>query len=256
MELLPKDSASLSDIHALRERFISALGRALAYDSTQGIGGLSEKTLHRVLKTYCDNEPSHHEIEVMGKVADVLTGEHIYEVQRRDLGYLAPKLEAFLPNYRVTIVHPIIAKKRIRWMDRETGEIKDGRFSAHHTVFDTGYELFKISKYLTHPCVDVIMPMLQCDEYRYLDGRGVQKRIKATKIELMPCDLLGQIELRQKEDYLVFLPEGLDKGFTADDYKRLIKSRSRYSYYCLRLLTELGILAREKKGRAFHYYRV
>ena len=233
-----------------------ALGSALALDSSKGIGGLGEKTLHRVLKSYCDGDITHQEVEVSGKVADVLCCGHIYEIQRKRLDYLAPKLDAFLPEYSVTIVHPIIAKKRIRWMDRETGIVEDGRMISYHSIYDTGYELFKIAKYLTAPGVDVIMPLLSCDEYRYLDGRGAKRRIKASRIELMPIDFLGEYELRAREDYLLFLPEGLPRDFTAEEYKRKIGSRSRYSYYCLRLLMELGLLKREKEGRAFRYYRI
>ena len=249
-------SASLSESHIDRERFIRSILDETALESKEGIGGLGEKTLHRVLKTYLEPDNSYHEVEVLGKVADIFRDGHIYEIQRSSLRNLLPKLKLYLAEYSVDVVHPIIAKKRIKWINTENGEISDGGgYSAYHTFFDTGRELFSIAEYLLSEGLRVILPLVKCDEYRYLDGRGVNRRIKATKVEMMPVDLLDQIILAKKEDYLIFLPDDLPDGFTALEYKKRVKSRSRYSYYCLRLLLSLGLLRREKEGRVFRYYR-
>ena len=250
-------SASLSDFHTLRERFVSAIFADTSLESKEGIGGLAEKTLHRVLKTYLEPDSTYHEVEVLGKVADICRDGHIYEIQRASFSHLIPKLSVYLDDYSVDIVHPIIAKKRIRWIDTDSGEIGEGgRYFSYHSIYDTGRELFSISEFLLRPGVRVILPLVKCDEYRYLDGKGKSKHIKASKIEMMPIDLLDQITLSKREDYLIFLPDSLSDSFTAEEYKRSIRSRSRYSYYCLRLLLSLGILRREKEGRAYRYYRV
>ena len=250
-------SASLSELYALRERFLRSISSETALESKEGIGGIGEKTLHRVLKIYLEPDTACHEVEVFGKVADIFRDGHIYEIQRASFSNLVPKLELYLSEYTVDVVHPIIAKKRIKWIDTDSGEISDGgRYFSYHTVYDTGRELFKIAEFLLSDRLRVVLPLVKCDEYRYLDGRGENKRIKASKIEMMPIDLLDQITLSKKEDYLIFLPAELSDGFTADEYKKRVKSRSRYTYYCLRLLLSLGILRREKEGKAYRYYRV
>ena len=67
-----------------RERFAAARLRVLSEEKTRGgIGTLSEKLLHKILKFYVDNDQSHHEIPVFGKVADVFDGNEIFEVQTR-----------------------------------------------------------------------------------------------------------------------------------------------------------------------------
>lgn len=249
--------ASLSDFLALRERFVGAIFSKSALESKEGVGGLSEKTLHRVLKAYLEPDSTYHEVEVLGKVADICRDGHIYEIQRASFSHLVPKLARYLGEYSVDIVHPIVAKKRIKWIDTDSGEISEGgRYFSYHSIYDTGRELFAISEFLLSRGLRVVLPFVKCDEYRYLDGKGKSGRIKASKIEMMPIDLLDQITLSKKEDYLIFLPEDLPDGFTADEYKKSIRSRSRYSYYCLRLLLSLGILRREKEGRAYRYFRV
>lgn len=257
MDLRQEASASLSDFPTLRERFVRAIFSDSALESKEGIGGLREKTLHRVLKTYLEPDSTYHEVLVLGKVADICRDGHIYEIQRASFSHLVPKLALYLGRYSVDIVHPIVAKKRIKWIDTDCGEISEGgRYFSYHSIYDTGRELFAISEFLLCEGLRVVLPFVKCDEYRYLDGKGKGGRIKASKIEMMPIDLLDQITLSKKEDYLIFLPEDLADGFTADEYKRKNKSRSRYSYYCLRLLLSLGLLRREKEGRSYRYFRI
>ena len=257
MDLKQEASASLSDISALRERFVRAIFSEDALEPKEGIGGLREKVLHRVLKTYIEPDTAFHEVEVLGKVADICRDGHIYEIQRASFSHLVPKLRVYLDEYSVDVVHPIIAKKRIKWIDTDSGEISDGgRYFSYRSIYDAGRELFTIAEFLYSDRLRVVLPLVKCDEYRYLDGKGKNKRLKASKIEMMPIDLIDQITLSKKEDYLIFLPDALADGFTAEEYKKSIRARSRYTYYCLRLLLSLGILSRKKEGRTYRYYRI
>ena len=49
----------------------------------QGIGTLSEKTVHAVLKNYYAPDEDMHEIPIEGSVADIYTGTEIVEIQTR-----------------------------------------------------------------------------------------------------------------------------------------------------------------------------
>ena len=88
-----------------------------------GIGTLSEKTVHAVLKNYYAPDETQHEIPVEGCVADIFNGKEIIEIQTRSFDRMRPKLERFLPLYPVTIVYPIPYCKHVFWIDEETGEI-------------------------------------------------------------------------------------------------------------------------------------
>lgn len=99
-----------------------------------GIGTLSEKTVHAVLKHYYAPDESQHEIPVEGCVADIFNGKEIIEIQTRSFDRMRPKLERFLPLYPVTIVYPIPYCKHVYWIDEETGEISGGRKSPLREV--------------------------------------------------------------------------------------------------------------------------
>ena len=78
-----------------------------------GIGMQKEKTLHAVLKAYEDPDEDHHEIPIGNYIADIYCREteSITEIQTANFGYLRGKLDAFLPQYHVTVVYPIPASK-------------------------------------------------------------------------------------------------------------------------------------------------
>ncbi len=239
-----------------REAFKRAAMTAIAESRGEGgIGTLSEKVMHRTLKLYYEPDASCHEIECKGSVADILNREGIIEIQRASLSYLRPKLKRFLPEYRVTVVHPIVAVKRVKWLDETTGEItSSGRWVSGKRIYDVAFELFKLAELLTDPNLEIRLPLLECDEYRTREQR--RGRIRSSRLEAIPTDIIDEIVLARPRDYLVFLPDSLGDSFTAAEFNRAIKSRSRYSYYSLRLLCELGLLTRERKGRGFVYSRI
>ena len=92
-----------------REDFEAALLLAGEGRCREGIGRLGEKSVHAVLKYAYEPHPENHEIPLGGYVADILGEDGVIEVQSRDLWKLAPKLRAFLPVCRVTVVCPLAA---------------------------------------------------------------------------------------------------------------------------------------------------
>ena len=56
-----------------------------------GIGTLSEKTLHAVLKHYYAPDEDMHEIPIENYVADIYTGTEIIEIQTRAMNRMRKK---------------------------------------------------------------------------------------------------------------------------------------------------------------------
>ena len=83
----------------------------------QGIGTLSEKTVHAVMKNYYAPDTDMHEIPIENFVADIYTGQEIIEIQTRAFHKMRRKLDAFLPLYPVTIVYPIPHIKWLFWIE-------------------------------------------------------------------------------------------------------------------------------------------
>ena len=242
-----------------KEKFTRARIRALEENGEgyQGIGRLSEKTMHRMLKLCYEPDESLHEIECFGSVADVKNDGGIIEIQRASLAYLIPKLERFLPHSPVTVVHPIVAKKRVRRLDTETGEItSSGRTVKGKTVFDSAFEIYKIRKFIGNEGFTLILLLLDCDEYKVHDPRARRGRGGDHRVECIPTDVIAEYILCDPTDYLALLPDDLADGFTAEEFKKSVKSRSRYAYYYLRLLVDLGLMTREKQGAKYLYSRI
>lgn len=237
--------------------FERACDRVLSGEElSEGFTVYNEQFIHKAVKLYLDPDPAHHEQKLLGGVADVLVGEEVFEVQTGSFLPLLPKLKRFLPEYKVTLVHPMIAVTHRRWLDKRSGEISERprRAGRARTVHSLGFELFKIRELIEHPNFSVRILMLECDEFRALDGWDRTGKRGATLLGRIPLGIVGDITLCSPEDYRIFLPDTLDKTFYAKDYMREIKSRSRYDTYSLRLLCELGFVRRAgKNGNAYVY---
>ena len=114
-----------------KSRFAEAKIKVLGEFSVGGgIGTLSEKVLHKILKHYIEPDESCHEVKILGSVADVKNGEGIFEIQTRRLSALRPKLEKFLKDYKVTVIYPLPYEKYITLIDGESGEFLSRRKSS------------------------------------------------------------------------------------------------------------------------------
>ena len=119
---------------------------------SRGIGTLGERTLHAVLKHYCEPTESFHEVRVGGFVADIANENGITEIQTRRFDKLRGKLAYFLPFTNVTVVYPIAAVKWIVWIDGDTGETTKRRKSPRRgTPCDALFEMYKIRGFLCSP---------------------------------------------------------------------------------------------------------
>ena len=242
-----------------REKFRS-ICRAVLTERTAaeggGIGTLNEKRMHIALKRFVCSDESKYEID-MGKrfVADVKHDEEIFEIQTGSLYPLKAKLEHYLEasDCHVTVVHPLPMKKYRVWIDPETGESQPRRRVAGITnVFGGAHELVYISEALATGRVAVWFLFIEEEEYRFLDGRGKDKKVRSSRFERLPVDILDEVVFAEKSDYLALIPEGLSESFTTEEYRKAAKiPHSKHAYMALAALANIGIIEEaEKKGRA------
>lgn len=165
------------------ERFLQARKEALGrVGGAGGIGTLSEKALHAALKSYYEPDFESREVKVGGFVADIVGENGIIEIQTRGFDRLRRKLDAFLEAARVTVVYPVVPKRGLCWVDPETGEIFEKRKSPKKgAAYDVFPELYKIKNQLMHPNFRLCIPLLEVTDYKYLDGYGKQKKLRATR---------------------------------------------------------------------------
>lgn len=238
------------------DRFADALSAVLESErGGRGIGTLGEKTLHAVLKSYFEPNPANHEIKAGGFVADILNDNGVTEIQTRGFDRLRKKLGSFLSLVPVTVVCPIVRQKKLIWLDTESGEASAARKSPKTgKPTDALRELCKIHSFLGHENLTVCILMLDCEEYRTLDGWDKTKKKGSTRYERIPTALCEEIYFKEKEDYASLLPDSLPDTFTAADFRRAVGFGGMSASFALKMFCELGICNQTgKKGKAFLY---
>lgn len=243
-----------------RERFAVLCEReAERADATAGdrFELYAEKRLHRILKDFISEEDGTQEVSVGKYTADVLVGNEIFEIQTKSLRPLLPKLSYYLEHtdYRLTVVHPILAEKTLIRADRDTGEVLSCKKSPKKGRAADGLsELYWLSSLLPNERLAVKLLLLRADEVRYSE-RVRYRRTGAYDSELFPRELLSEVVLQSREDYRIFLPEERS-DFTAAEYAKFSKLRGRKLYSALNTLCAVGVLRKEQEGKKYRYRRI
>lgn len=220
-----------------------------------GIGTLSEKTIHAVLKHYYSPDISFHEQKVKNYVADILMDNQIIEIQTRHFHTLRRKLDVYLPDYEVTIVYPIAHTKWLCWVNEETGEVSKPRKSPKTGVkYQIFPELYRIKDYLKNPNLHFNITFIDVEEYRLLNGWSKDKKKGSTRNDGIPVSLFDEITIATKEDYYKLLPDNLPKLFTTKDYKKAAGVSQGIASTALNILYHMNTIDRVgKQGNAFLY---
>lgn len=220
-----------------------------------GIGTLSEKTLHAILKNYCEPDEDRQEIPIGGFVADIYADGEITEIQTRQFDKLRGKLSAFLPLYPVTIVYPIPRETTIIWIDAESGELVRKRKSpvkgSPYTVFP---ELYRIKMFLKDPNIRLRLILLDVEEYKLLHSQGRGRRRKASRYDRIPTALVQELEIGRPEDFMQFVPPELEEGFTSKDFARAAHISVSLAQTVLNILYHMETVDRiGKEGQSYLY---
>lgn len=237
-------------------RFEAAKEKIVGKDREKnGIGTLSEKTVHAVLKNYYAPDEDMHEIPLESCVADIYTGVEIVEIQTRSFNRMRTKLDRFLPLYPVTVVYPIPYVKRLFWIDEESGEISGGRRSpVKGNPYMAFSELYKIKMYLKDPNLHIRLVFLNMEEYKLLNGWSRDKKKGSSRFDRLPVSIEKEIEFTCPQDYLQLIPYELQEPFTVTEFARQVHIRKELAGIVVHILYYMEVIEREgKRGNAFLY---
>ena len=223
-----------------------------------GIGTYKEKKLHIILKKYFEENAAYPEIPANGFIADILHGGVITEIETAGFSGLKPKLAAYLPDYRVNLVHPLIGKKTVSWIDPETGSISAAKRSPKKEgAYDLLFEAVRILPYVNHPNLTLLGPVLEADEYRMLDGWSRDKKRGSHRFERVPSDLLDMIELGCDDDYRRLIPDGCGESFGTADFAARAGIGQETARAVLKVMEARGVVRfLGKEGRRHLWGRV
>lgn len=221
-----------------------------------GIGTLSEKTVHAVLKNFYAPDEDMHEIPIENFVADIYTGKEIIEIQTRNFNTMRPKLKSFLEEYPVTVVYPIPHRKWLSWIDEETGECSPKRKSPlTGSVYMAFPELYKIKMFLKNRNLRLRFLLLDMEEYRLLNGWSSDKKKGSCRFDRIPTKLVDEIVIERIEDYVQFIPPQLTR-FTSAEFAKAAHIRRPLAQTTLNILYEVEAVVRVGKQGNNYLYEV
>ncbi|MDR2932372.1 MAG: hypothetical protein LBV27_04625 [Oscillospiraceae bacterium] len=239
-----------------QERFQAACGAVINQArERKGIGTLSEKTLHAVLKHYFDPCMENHETKIGPYVADIVGEDGIIEIQTGSFNQMRKKLEVFLSVERVTVVYPIARTRWLTWVDPETGALSAKRKSPKQgSRYQAFFELYRIKQLLTHKNLDLCIVMLDMEEYRFLNGWDAKRKRGASRMERIPLALIDEIRITSSQDYIKLIPLTVPPLFTTRDYAAAAGVHLAQAQTALNVLHYVGCVRRTgKQGGLWEY---
>lgn len=220
-----------------------------------GIGTLSEKTLHKVVKNYLEPNLDFQEIKIGSYYADIFKDNKIIEIQTRQFNTLRSKLDFFLKDYDVSICYPTFSKKTINWINPDNFIIEDIRKSPKKgSIYDAFKELYKIKFLLNNPKLKLKILLIDLEEFRLLNGWSKDKKKGSYRYDQIPVELVEEVDILERRDYLKFIPDSLNKEFTSKDYSKATKltlRRAQTALNVLRYLEIIEIVGKESKSNVY-----
>ena len=219
-----------------------------------GIGTLSEKTVHAVLKNYIEPDRDCHEVALDGFFADVFKDGQVTEIQTAQFGKLRDKLSVFLNNYTVTVVYPMAVNK---WISHIDGEKKSAfRMSPlHMNEYHAFDELYAIKSFLKNPNLRIHLYMMDMEEHKIKVAKRRRKRGSGyERYDRVPLGIREIIEFNCVNDYLRVVPPELEGEFTSADLGAEAGISRSFASLVLNVLNDIGVVKRVgKKGNAYVY---
>ena len=227
---------------------------------SSGIGTYKEKMIHLVLKKFFCSDCNLHEVKTGRFIADACTDDRIFEIQTGGFYPLKKKISSYIEDTdkKITVVCPMNAKRRMIWVDAESGEMSEPRrVTPGRPKNKFLRELMWIAPIIDFCRVEFKIVYLEVDEYKLLDGFGADKKSKATKIDRIPRGLVDIVTVDSREALADFLlPQNLPVEFKAKDFEKATGLRKKGVSAGLRALELLGIIERGKQGGRAVIYRV
>lgn len=211
-----------------------------------------ESELHKSIKIlYAHTENGQMEIEVEGKICDIVTDKRIIEIQTGSLDKLKHKLEFLVPTHSVTVVHPIVTKKYIKttFLDGKTTQRISPKKQNIYCIFN---ELTSLYPFLLHPNFTLEIIETEILEERKKITPEEKKLVKNKKLRKDWVKTGKQLKAIGKKytftsaaDYINLLPKDLPLHFSSSDLKQVTKE-ANCMLWVLRKAQIIEIVGKEK----------
>ncbi len=223
----------------------------------KGIGVQNEKSLHAALKHWYARPGDQLETKVDGFIVDIVRDDGMIEIQTRNLAAIRRKLHTLLERHPVRLIYPIAKEK---WIVRKTGSGKKviGRRRSPKIgrLSDLFEELVSIPDLINHDNLVLEIALIQEEEIRHADGRGSWRRRGQSLHDRKLLQVLETVTFEKKEDFLSFLPDGLEQPFSNQSLTERMGGSihaTRKMTYCLK---KMGVIQEVGKNRNQLLFRI
>lgn len=212
-----------------------------------------ETALHRQLKEYYAGEACQREVRVDGYRIDALVGDELVEIQQASFGALRRKVQTLLQTHRVTVVKPLVARKRLIWHARRNGPEISRRWSpTHHSMLQVFQDLVHFVPVFPHPRLTLEVLLTEQEEHRVRRRQRRGPGFIAFSRTLI--SVVDRLQLRTLDDFRALLPALLEYPCTTAEIAKaaaIPRWLAQKMAYCLR---HAGVLEQQgKRTRAWLY---
>ena len=223
---------------ALRTYLLACCER-VACPVVPGIGVMREGPLHAAVKTLLAEPGDRLEVPVGRFVIDLVRADgELVEVQTGAFGPLGKKLDALLDEYRVRVVHPVAAERRIVRVDEQGQVLRARRSPKRATAVEVFDKLVAFPSLLTHPNLTIEVLLLREDHIRRPQPTTARRRTRDPG-ERRLVEVLDRVELRTPEDIVAALPALPLEPFSTREFAALLPCSTQLAQrtlYCLRII--------------------
>ena len=175
-----------------------------------------ETSLHRQLKALYARPGAQLEVTLGDYRIDVVCGDELIEIQHGSLAAIRDKVRELLKEHRVTVVKPLIVRKRLIKLEKKNGRQIDSRMSPKRgKLLDIFDELVYFTRVFPHERLTLEVVLVDVEEWRY-PGHGRRRRRRDGDYQVQDQKLIAVHEthrFRTTADLAKLLPEGLPAVF-------------------------------------------
>ncbi|MBU3113427.1 hypothetical protein [Clostridium lacusfryxellense] len=224
--------------------------KVLIYEQN-GINIKNEKSLHSSIKQWYVIPGDRFEVKVDKYVIDLVREDSLIEIQTKNFSAIGNKLRNLVKYNKVMLVHPIAIEKYIVTTDESDVVISRRKSPKKGKLMDLFDELIRIPDLMAEDNFMLEILMTKEEEIRCKDGKGSWRRKGISIKDRKLLEVTQKVTFKQEKDFLIFLPDELDKNFTNKLLAKALKVtiyKARKITYCLKkmnLIRQVGKIKNE-----------
>ena len=215
---------------------------------------MNEYSLHSAIKDWYSLPGDRFEVRVGAFIVDIVRPPLLIEIQTRNFAAIKKKLTKLLENHCVRLVYPIPQRKWIVHVTGPGGFVRRRKSPRKGRLVDLFYELVRTPTLVNEENFSLEVLMIEEEEVRCNDGKGSWRRRGVSIKNRKLMEVQSSTLLKNREDFLRFLPRDLTSPFTNKQLAKLSGvsvGLARRITYCLRRMGAITTVGRRGKELKF-----